>query len=91
MMSHSDFPVYESVITVTRTTVAVQALQIVNISFYCILFCLFTTCQPPISNSPSGPDEGRTPQLVVMPPWLICTRAAVALKPDTKTLQHRSR
>jgi hypothetical protein len=27
---------------------------------------------------------------VVLPLWLICTRAAVALKPDIKTLQHRS-
>ena len=42
MMSHSNIPVYESVITVTRTTVAVQALQIRNIGFYCALFCFYS-------------------------------------------------
>ena len=41
MMSHSNIPVYESVITVTRTTVAVQAFQFLNISFCYTLFCFY--------------------------------------------------
>ena len=40
-MSHSNIPVYESVITVTRTTVAVQAFQFLNISFCYTLFCFY--------------------------------------------------
>ena len=86
MMSHSNIPVYESVITVTRTTVAVQALQILNISFYCTLFCFYS--QPvdhPLRTLLLARTRARTPNLLSCPPWLICTRAAVALKPDTKT------
>ena len=65
MMSHSNIPVYESVITVTRTTVAVQALQIRNISLYCALFCFYS--QPgdhPLRTLLLARTRARTPNLL---------------------------
>ena len=84
MMSHSNTPVYESVITVTRTIDAVQAFQFLNISFCYALFCFYLQLvNHPLRTLLSGSDAGRTSDLLSLPPWLLRTRAAaVASKPD---------
>ena len=82
----------ESVITVTRTTVAVQAFQFLNISFCYTLFCFYLQLvNHPLRTLLSSPDAGRSSNLLSLPPWLLRTRAAaVASKPDIYTQPNRS-